>query len=68
MPVDADILSAAHQLNTLREQVTSLTAENAALRKEIDEARSRKAEREFQIATDGRAAAHVRAPDEPDTE
>jgi regulator of replication initiation timing len=47
---DGTIRVFGHQVQNLHEQVMTLTAENVALRKELEEARSNKMDREFQIA------------------
>lgn len=47
---DGTIRVLGHQVQNLHEQVITLTTENASLRKELEEARSNKMDREFQIA------------------
>ena len=47
---DGTIRVLGHQVQNLHEQVITLTSENATLRRELEEARSNKMDREFQMA------------------
>lgn len=47
---DGTIRVLGHQVQNLHEQIITLTTENATLRRELEEARSNKMDREFQIA------------------